>query len=259
MTPITDYNVYQKGMKKSLEDKLFFLDLCKDADMLVDFGCADGQLLKEIHSRHPKCELYGIDMDENMIKQAKINCPSAMYTCSNTIPVCRCEDEYKETKTILNLSSVIHEIYSYQDYKAVNQFWKDVFNSNYKYIAIRDMALCSSAYRCSNYNDVVLLKSKADQTMLHEFKYYHDDIIYNNNLIHFLLKYRYIQNWNREVRENYFPITIEQILNKIDHDKYKVIYCKHYILPFLKNKVKEDFGITLVDNTHFKLLLERKW
>lgn len=258
MTPITDYNVYQKGMKKSLEDKLFFLDLCKDADMLVDFGCADGQLLKEIHSRYPKCELYGIDMDENMIKQAKINCPSAMYTCCNTIPICRCEDEYKGVKTILNLSSVIHEIYSYQDYETVNQFWKDVFNSNYKYIAIRDMALNEKAYRASAVGDLINVCDKTDRMMIRDFERFGGSLQFNNNLIHFLLKYRYVQNWDREVRENYFPICIENLLYKIDFTKYNIIYFEHYILPFTKAKVQEDFGITLVDNTHFKLLLERK-
>ena len=32
MTPIKNYNVYQNGMKKSLDDKLFFLDLIDDVD-----------------------------------------------------------------------------------------------------------------------------------------------------------------------------------------------------------------------------------
>ena len=108
MTPIKNYNVYQNGMKKSLDDKLFFLDLIDDVDTIVDFGCADGQLLKQIHEERPEWNLMGIDMDEKMIEQAQKNCPDATYINTNGI--------YKfngDNNSILNLSSVIHEVYSY--------------------------------------------------------------------------------------------------------------------------------------------------
>lgn len=72
------------------------------------------------------------------------------------------------------------------------------------------------------------------------------------------MKYRYIENWEREVRENYFPIYFEDLLNKIiENGNYEIVYARQYILPFVKGKVKEDFDIDLVDNTHCQILL--KW
>ena len=253
MTPIKNYNVYQNGMKKSLDDKLFFLDLIDDVDTIVDFGCADGQLLKQIHEERPEWNLMGIDMDEKMIEQAQKNCPDATYINTNGI--------YKfngDNNSILNLSSVIHEVYSYCTTEEIHRFWDDLFNSSYKYISIRDMALSEEAYRTSNYEDLINIHKKANKHMLNEFERINSNIKYNNSLIHFLMKYRYVQNWDREVRENYFPITVEQVLYKIDFNKYNVVYFEHYILPFTKEKVKEDFEIELKDPTHFKLLLERK-
>lgn len=75
------------------------------------------------------------------------------------------------------------------------------------------------------------------------------------NLIHYLLKYRYEENWEREVRENYLPITVETLLSKIPSN-YEIVYQEHYTLPFIKQQIKKESGIVLNDFTHFKLLLK---
>lgn len=48
------------------------------------------------------------------------------------------------TKSLLVLSSVIHEVYSYADASA---FWKEVKQCGFKVIAIRDMAYDEGAMR----------------------------------------------------------------------------------------------------------------
>jgi ribosomal protein L11 methylase PrmA len=77
------------------------------------------------------------------------------------------------------------------------------------------------------------------------------------DVIHYFLKYRYIENWSREVRENYLPLLIEEILLKIPSDKYRVKHFEHYALPYFKDKVSEDFDLDIKTPTHFKLLLEK--
>lgn len=83
-------------------------------------------------------------------------------------------------------------------------------------------------------------------------------ITYNRNFVHFLLKYRYVENWDREVRENYFPHTFSQFLDKISKYNYTVVYSDFYTLPYIREKVYEDFGFVLYDFTHAKFLLKRK-
>ena len=68
---------------------------------------------------------------------------------------------------------------------------------------------------------------------------------------------RYKINWTREVAENYFPHSFEEFLNKIPNT-YKVIFASTYTLPFLKDRIYEDFGFQLEDTTHGKILLELK-
>ena len=76
------------------------------------------------------------------------------------------------------------------------------------------------------------------------------------DIVHYLLKYRYVTNWDREMKENYLPLLTEEILLKVPSN-YRIKYYEHYTLPYLKDKVMEDFGIDLNTKTHYKLLLER--
>lgn len=54
MVAINNYNVYSSGMKKSIKDKLFFEGLVEHIETIIDFGCADGQILKQLHEDFPE-------------------------------------------------------------------------------------------------------------------------------------------------------------------------------------------------------------
>lgn len=256
MITINDYNVYSFGMKKSIKDKLFFEGLVEHVDTIIDFGCADGQILKQLHRDFPEWKLIGIDADQTMLELAKYNCNNAEYICAKGIPVDKLKNN--SSNALLNLSSVVHEVYSYSCPNEVSSFWENVFACGCKYIAIRDLMLSIESDRESDINDRVGVLTNTHLDALHEFTSLWGSIKSQKNLLHFLMKYRYRENWHREVRENYFPITVEQLLSMIPTDKYRVVYFSHYILPFNRNKILEDFGIELKDNTHVKVLLERK-
>lgn len=253
---VKDYRVYLSGMAKSIKDKLFFEGLVENVNVVIDFGCADGQLLKQIQEDFPNWHLFGVDASREMISKAMENCKGAQYILSNRIPV----DMVKSISSgaVFNLSSVIHEIYSYLSPHEVMRFWNDLFSCEAKYIAIRDLMLSESSFRDADINDVVRVKERSDEALLRDFCDTWGSINDQSRLLHYLMKYRYRENWGREVKENYFPITVEQLLSLIPTDRYRIVYFNHYILPHTRNKVLEDFGIELKDNTHVKILLERK-
>lgn len=246
---------YIGGMKKSCDDKLFFLDYLSGVDTVVDFGCADGEILKRIRDKFPLMNLIGIDCNEEMLMKAQNNVKHCEFIRCNTVPMIP-----KETTrySALNMSSVIHEVYAYSENRYIKRFWNDVFDSGYKYISIRDLMLDHDSYRPALPEDIEKLRIKANFTQLKDFEKLYGNVRFQNNLIHFLMKYRYLENWKREVEENYFPIMVEEFLSKIPTDRYRIVYFKHYPLPFNQKKIFEDFGIILNDNTHVKILLERK-
>lgn len=281
MTAIDNYTTYIEGMQKSLDDKLFWIPLLENEkiDAVVDFGCADGALIDKAYHQlylqhNENVKFIGVDNNEKMLDRALTNCPF-MKAATNLGGV-QVRENY-----LLNLSSVIHEVYSYCTDEEIDDFWNHVLNDNYKYIAIRDMVVDRSVnlinpivertqsgihcfrneYWNKYYDNICKFDTKQWQNFLIHNGYDADDSNYeveNKDVLHFLMKYRYIENWEREVRENYFPIYFEDLLNKIiENGNYEIVYARQYILPFVKEKVKEDFDIDLVDNTHCQILL--KW
>lgn len=50
---------------------------------ILDFGCGDGLMTKEIHTFFPKSEVYGVDPSPEILKLAEHNCPKATFKSSD--------------------------------------------------------------------------------------------------------------------------------------------------------------------------------
>jgi hypothetical protein len=203
---IINYEVYNRGLDKSFQDKLFFLDKIDEITGLVDFGCADGALIQHMTGGLPDVKLVGYDINQEMIQLARGKDKTGkLFT--NDFNEAMCIDD--ADRSLLNLSSVIHEVYSYSMPYAINEFWNSVFNSGFQYIAIRDFCVSASVNRKADVNDWVRVMQKANVNQVSDYESIWGSITENRNLVHFLMKYRYTANWEREVRENYFPITLK--------------------------------------------------
>jgi len=252
LNPIVDHTVYEKCMSMSLLDKAFFADKISDSDLIVDFGCADGVLLRFLKGHFPDMTVMGYDIDKSMERHSVAG--TEIVSSWDVV-----KEKIKSFKRpTLNLSSVIHEVFHYCSRGDIDLFWEQVFNSGFTYIVIRDMIPSRSIDRPSNINDVKKVYHKFLHTKaLTDFEGIWGSIEGNRQLLHFLLKYKYVEpNWNREVRENYLPITREDLLAKIPNE-YDVLFHEHFILPYILQTVKTDVGIELKDPTHIKLILKR--
>lgn len=263
---IKNYEAYNQRMDLSMIDKLFFLDKIQP-DFVVDFGCAAGTLLKNLHHFCPNLRKIGFDNDINMV--ADHSCKESPITTNweEIVQKMKVGTKAYGEKSVtytdveapaLILSSVIHEVFHYGSKVDIDAFWDKVFNSGFKYIVIRDMVPSRGIDRASCPNDVKKIYHKFLGTKaLTDFERIWGSIENNRNLVHFLLKYRYLEpNWEREVRENYIPIAREDLLAKIPME-YDVVFHEHYVLPYLLQTVKDDTGIELKDPTHLKLILRR--
>ena len=250
MQELLDLKGYVQKMEKSLLDKMFFMDKLFDpVENVLDFGCANGVLIKALGFLFPEHKYIGYDISDEMIQLAKIMVPEAAFTSNwNEIRV-------DPKNTVLNISSTLHEVYSYGSVESIDEFWERIFGSGFQYIAIRDMMLSDEIKLMSDELDVKKVRTLFPEK-LKEYEQIWGPINIRFNLIHYLLKYRYTENWEREVRENYLPITVESLLSKIPAN-YEVIYQEHYTLPFIKQQIQKDCGVVLNDSTHYKLLLKR--
>jgi len=254
---ISNMEEYLDGMSKGLGDKLFFLNKV-DLDVLIDFGSADGTLLNYISTVKPEMKLIGYDIDEKMINISRNKYKQIQFESSwNKVQDFLTTN--KDLKVGILLSSVIHEVYSYSKSNTISHFWKEqVFNPDIDYVIIRDM-IPSSSYNKMNLIDIKKIREKSNPKQLAEFEEEWGNIGTDfRTLLHWLLKYRYLVNWGRELYENYLPITIEHLKNKWIPSSWNIIYEKHYTYEFIKQTVKKDFDIDLNEPTHLKMIIENK-
>lgn len=259
MTKISNYEKYINGMEKSMIDKIFWFDKIpkQDYSVVVDYGCANGTFLKALREYNDECFVCGVDIDPKMIQLAKeLNIKNSIFTledCDITNPFI--EWIKTEYDTVLNLSSVLHEIYSYKSEEEIDKFWD--FVNGYKYICIRDM--CINTKSVSEMIPPTFdFKNSEERKRRLRHELIHGRISSPISFVHYMLKYRYIENWDREVKENYlidFGTLIDICIHLGDYD---IVYLDHYTLPFLKEKIKEDWGFNFNVDTHVKLILKKR-
>lgn len=254
MAAIANIQAYNNAMRKSMFDKLFFVADTEDCHSYLDYGCADGTTLRMLSEVVPDAKLFGYDTNPNQISLAAKNIPQAFLTTAwDTLSI---EMNFSETAVIC--SSLIHEIYAYGDEETIYDFWWDIRQSDFQYIVIRDMSVSSRASRKADAITVANVLGNADQKQLAEFESVYGSISDQKNLIHWLLKYRYTNNWERELHEDYLKLTHEGLLKEITTiPGYNMISYEHYVLPFLRRQVKSDFDVDIQDNTHTKIILAR--
>ena len=250
---ISNMSVYVNRMQKSVLDKMFFMDkVFERFSTVVDFGCANGELIKALKLLFGDYRYVGYDISDDMIAAAKENAPFCeFYNDWNAI-----DADFSDS--LLNISSTLHEVYSYNTEKDIEIFWSRVFGSGFKYVAIRDMMFSARDREFIDQNQLNLVRSDTKYAdKLADFERIQGKITTQHDLAHYLLKYKYTENWEREVRENYVPIDLEALLERVP-DSYEITYLNHFTLPFTAWQIRNDFGIDLKTFTHIKLILKRK-
>ena len=260
-------NVYLDKMEKTLLDKALFMSHI-DADIIVDFGCANGALIKFLSKLFPEKHFIGYDISYRMIEAASLNLRGhdnvyLYFMWEDVVRRLKNLKKFEEKhKTCLVCSSVIHEVYSYSTKDEIREFWKIFWGSDFDYIAIRDMYRNFDGMISNNYQlKRTAIRKWSDYTeQCRDFEKWWGELETVNDFNHFFLKYFYKENWERELKENYLPqdYSTELLLTmKNEAMGYKSIFSITYVLPYIKERVKEDFGLDLIYPTHFQKILKK--
>lgn len=231
-----NYNTYLKGMEKGNDEKLFFLDKLNlnNFNQVVDFGCGKGDILKACSKSG--LHLIGIDHDPIMIDYARENVPSAnFYSSLDKVLI--------DDKTLIIFSSVLHE---------VGKYWttlREIIKNSGATVVVRDMRF-NEELKLINRSDLAKIVKNSNPKLLSDF-IEHWGMKYESDMYHYLLKYSYIDNWDLEVKENYFSFNYNDLISL-----GRVIYENNYTLKFKKYRVAKDFGIDLKNNTHTQMIIK---
>jgi hypothetical protein len=131
-----------------------------------------------------------------------------------------------------------------------------VFDDSFTYVIIRDM-MTQDKYERPKPELARIIREKSDPKYLKDFEDIWGSIDDSyKNIMHWLLKYTYTDNWPRELNENYLPYTLEHLKRRRIPAGWTIIMQDYYVLPFMKQNVKKDFGIELTRPTHIKMIVE---
>lgn len=250
---ISDLDIYLTRMQRSILDKMFFIDkVFEPFEYILDFGCANGELIKAMTPMFPDYKYIGYDISSEMIEAAKLNVSTAeFYDNWDDIQI-------PFDNSLINISSTIHEVYSYGSKADIKEFWSRVFGSGFQYIAIRDMMFSQSQDRPADAEQLGIIRAHTEYSKwLESFEAVWGEVRDQRELVHYLLKYKYTQNWSREVKENYFPISAEELMSIIP-ESYRIVFKESFTLPYIAWQIRKDLGFVLHENTHIKLILEKK-
>ena len=259
---ITNYNTYLARMDVSLPDKAFFVYRAPLARIIVDFGCAAGNLFRYIRSiSNQEYIMIGYDNDATMRELAReaadVVC-GTMEELQKTIEHTLAAHNLTMKNVLFNFSSVIHEMNSYE----IDDIFSFINDLRPGYISIRDMK-----FRCKREIPSDWLRI-FDEKYLKQFHSFlaHRGIFLPDlaDFAEYLLKYKYTENWERELEEHYFFgfARAERYYDElIDNHKYRSTWDVNYCLPHFDRQIKDDFNIffNVSDyfTTHEQLLLER--
>lgn len=243
---IDNRELYLKLMSKSFYDKAWFLkNLPDDVETIVDFGGGAGEFAEFCAKiTGNRVHYIVVDNDPQFLNVAKQRLWLDAFT---SLTEAKKAKAFDPDTTLLVLSSVIHEVYAYADVKA---FWREVKKCKFKYIAVRDMVYDYDSVNGleddNTFNDdqmmdvVKRIRSRFQKICPKQLKEFEaqeieaeeggfekqlivdkKDGTYNpKNLMHLMLKYRYKDNWAREVKENYLPLQtyeLETILSELGY------------------------------------------
>lgn len=261
MPDIGNYAVYTDRMRRSMWDKAFFMDKVPGTELIIDFGCADGSLIRFLHELFPGMRYIGFDADPAMIRAAKrkrsentwfFSDEEAMLAQIRALAI-------DPMRIAINFSSVLHEIFHYDcDRTSITRLIAKV---NPRYLVVRDMMYHASDPDAAAPPDAVAhLQRVLPARQLESFEAEWGSISLRRNLVHLLLKYKYTENWERECAENYFSYTMDDLQALLDPSrKYAPILHYRYILPWFRYDAQNNLGIDPGNEftTHFALILSR--
>ena len=80
MNRISDLDIYLTRMQRSILDKMFFIDkIFEPFKYILDFGCANGELIKAMEPMFPDYTYLGYDLSPEMIDAARQNVSDAQF------------------------------------------------------------------------------------------------------------------------------------------------------------------------------------
>lgn len=258
MDEIANPKQYLERMSKPLQEKLRIARFIpKGTKSVLDVGCADGIVTLALAEMYPEIDFVGLDLNESFIAKAQAKIGKLQNIRFET-GYLRERLATPERFDVVLFCSVLHEFFSYGE--GISTIVKALADAHEILkpkgtLIIRDMIL----YEYTEQSDLwvtetkeKVLKKEGMTPLLQEFEKYFGEIKSIKVMNHFLLKYMYADNWEREVKENYVPVSFEKYDQIFKLLGMSVLFQRSSTIPFLKETWKKDFDFSVAELESFR-------
>lgn len=252
---------YAKGMDKSLGEKEKLLPYVKEG-VILEIGCGAGAVTELLAKNFPKSTIIGIDNSKQMLAVA------AKKVYSNTnVHLFRGDilnQKFKAgTINTVVMSSVFHEIYSYNNYdiKAIDKALANVCAMLVPggRLLLRDGVMpalkpCYLKFIKPELKEV--FEKFAKDFAPRKIHYSLEDgsefpKLNSADAYEFLSKYFYTENWDIEVKEQFGIFTVAEYCNLLMVNHLKIVEAHSYLIEFLKNKYEKEIWLLEKNGAEF--------
>ena len=263
-------DIYTTEMSKSVWDKVFFIDKIPGVKCVIDFGCADGAMIRYLSPLFPDIMFVGYDISKELIDRARkkptFNANIIYFEDGPLAGVAALIhlvlNSFKPAEICINFSSVLHEVFSSTGGDTVIKYL--VTRLQPKFITIRDMYcddpvnFATSSYEVVPMLDMMVRNYGTRMTdKFHEYSNKHGALKDWRDFTQLLMKIQWIDNgWEDEMKEDYFSWTLDKLYPIIG--AYSPCFEARYQLPYLSEKWKKEYGWYNPDiHTHAQFILRR--
>lgn len=255
---ISNPKQYLERMSKPLQEKLKISRFIPaGTKSVLDVGCADGTMTLALADMYSQTNFVGIDLSGEFIKKAQ----SSIGERKNV----RFENGFlrerlanPERFDVVLFCSVLHEFFSYGE--GISTVVKALADAHEMLnpggtLIIRDMILYNYAGKSQLWVKEMKEKVRAKAEiapLLSNFENIFGVTRSVKQLNHFLLKYMYANNWEREGKENYVPVSFEEYDQIFKLLGMSVLFQRSSTIPYLKDKWKNDFGFSYGELESFR-------
>ena len=257
-----DLDIYTTEMSKSVWDKAFFMDKIPGVKCIIDFGCADGAMIRYLSPLFPNIMFVGYDISKELIDRARKTPPfnaNIIYFEDGSLAgvaalIRYVLNSFKPEEICINFSSVLHEVFSSTGGDTVIKYL--ITRLHPKFITIRDM-YCDDPISFTSIEQMKEIWDKLPDHYPQEFVKKFGTVLNWRDLTHLLMKLQWIDNgWADEMKEDYFSWTLDKLYPIIG--AYSPCFEARYQLPYLSEKWKNEYGWYNPDiHTHAQFILRR--
>ncbi len=252
-----DFKIYSAGMDASLAVKIE--DICPHVrpGKIVDKGCGTGTLLIHLSTLFAESEIFGMDLSSELLRTSE-----GQHFPHHNVAVVRgniIQQRFPSgSLSTVILSSVIHEVYSYNKYDR-DQVRLTLANTR-KELKLGGRIIIRDGIKPSAEGKIWLRLDAETEQRFRRFardfknKSPHPGVEFTEHAIdgvnwfylglheanEFLSKKDYLANWEMEVNEEFGVFTLEEWKHELAHHGYRVVVCRSYLNPWILEHRYQD-------------------